>query len=406
MPKSGEKRSFRYQSRSTEDVRERANARGGDFDSYLKSNFKMYKVRDGKNLIRIMPPTWKGARHYGWDIWVNYGIGIDNQSYLSLDKMKEEKDPLLEARREAERDGDEKTAKALKPRQRILMWVIDRLDEDEGPQLWPAPFTFDKDLCNVSFDEDTKEVTMLDDPEKGCDVRFYKEGTGLRTKYPPSKIKILKPSLIHEDEKLENEWLDFITENPLPECVQFYDYDHIDKAYNGHVRVDSDDDEDDRRGGRGRRSSRDDDDDDRGRSRSRGRSRDDDDEKDDRGSSRRSRSRGDEDDEKPSRGRRTPRDEDDEEVPSDEDEKPGRSSRRGRDPDDADKDEEAEEKPPRGKRERTPLKDDPEGDDEADEKPSRGRGKEPDDEDDVGSSIQARLKRRRDAASSKRGGDD
>jgi len=321
------KRSFRYQERSTEDVKERANARGGNFDSFILSKFKRYKVRDGKNLIRIMPPTWEKARHYGYDVWLNYGIGVDNQSYLSLSKMNNEKDPLLEARREAEREGDKKVAKALNPRQRILMWVIDRIAEDEGPQLWDAPQTVDKDIASLCFDEDTKEVIYIDDPERGCDLRFYKEGTGLNTKYPSAKMRILKPGPIHEDEDQQKDWLDYATENPVPTTLQFYDYEHIEGVFGGQVAVRDDDDDEDEKPRKSKRPSRDDDEDEKPRARRRADPED-------------------EDDEKPrSSGHRRPVPEnDDDDEP---DEKPKRARSRLKEPEPDDDDEETEDPPPK-----------------------------------------------------------
>lgn len=243
MPRATEtaRRSFKYRERTKDDVRERANMRGGDFDSIIKPKYKVYKMRDGKNILRILPPTWEDAKHYGYDLYINYNVGVDNQSYLSLSKMKGEKDPLAEAKREAERAGDKTLAKALSPRQRIAMWVIDRQNEDEGPQICLTPFTLDKAIANLSFDEDTKEVVFIDDPENGCDVRFYKEGQGLLTDYDASKIRILKAAPLHEDEALQNEWLDFVQENPIPECLQFFDYEHISTAFDGQVGQRGDD---------------------------------------------------------------------------------------------------------------------------------------------------------------------
>lgn len=226
-------RSFRYQERTKEAIKERANMRGGNFDDIIKPQYKKYKVHDGKNVVRVLPPTWEEAKHYGYDIYVNYSIGADNQSYLSLSKMKNEKDPIAEAQRLASREGDEKLARELQPRQRILMWVIDRNEEDEGPQLWAAPFTLDKSLATLSSDEDTGEVIFIDDPENGSDVRFYKEGTGLKTNYDAAKIKLMKPSPIHQDEKLQDQWLEYVQQNPIPSCLQFYDYAHISNVFNG-----------------------------------------------------------------------------------------------------------------------------------------------------------------------------
>ena len=141
---------FRYEKRSKDTLKERANMRGGNFDTIFKPKFKQWKPKDGKNRIRILPPTWKGAKHYGLDIFINYNIGADNQSYLSLDKHDRGPDPLAEARREAQKEGDNEYAKKLQPNQRILYWIIDRNDEEEGPLLWAAPFTFDKALSNLS----------------------------------------------------------------------------------------------------------------------------------------------------------------------------------------------------------------------------------------------------------------
>lgn len=234
MPKS--ERSFRYQKRSLADIKERANARSGNFDSFIKPQFKFYKVRDGKNLIRILPPTWEKARHYGFNIFLNYGIGADKQTYLSLSKMGKGADPIAEARHEAQKEGEKELVRELEPRERILVWLIDRLDEDEGPQLWPMPFTVDKDIASISFDDDTKEVAYIDDPEEGCDLRFHKEGQMLLTKYPAGKMKLQAAAPIHEDEKLQNEWLDFIADNPVPDCLQFYDYKHIAGVFDGQVR--------------------------------------------------------------------------------------------------------------------------------------------------------------------------
>lgn len=239
-----EERGFKYQKRDTQSLKERANMRGGNFDTIFKGTFKQWKPKDGKNLIRILPPTWDDARHYGLDIFINYNIGPDNQSYLSLSKHGKGADPLAEARREAQQEGDKDLAKALSPNQRILYWIIDRNDEDEGPLLWASPFTFDKSLANLCIDEDTKEVIMIDDPVKGRDVRFYKEGTGMLTKYDPSKMKVLGESPIAEDEGLENEWLDFIADNPLPEVLNFYDYDHIKATFDGQIGKRADEDED------------------------------------------------------------------------------------------------------------------------------------------------------------------
>lgn len=226
---------FEYKARDPQTIRERANQRGSDFDSIFSQGTKLFKPREGKNIVRVLPPSWPDATHYGYEIWVNYGIGVDSQSYLSLSKMNNERDPIAEARKAAEREGNKELADKLAPRKRILFYVIDRNAEEEGPQLWSAPWTVDKDFCNLAFDEDTREVIMIDHPEEGCDVRFYKEGAGLATKYDSSKMRILKPSVLHEDEERMNEWLDYIQNHPIPSVLNYFDYKHITEVFDGFV---------------------------------------------------------------------------------------------------------------------------------------------------------------------------
>lgn len=379
-PARKEERGFRYKKRDKETLKERANMKGGNFDTYIKPKYKQWKPKDGKNLIRVLPPTWDDARHYGLDIFVNFNIGPDNQSYLSLSKHDRGPDPLAEARREALADGEKEFAKKLNPSQRILYWIIDRMDEDEGPLLWAAPFTFDKSLSNLCIDEDTKEVIFIDDPANGRDVRFYKEGTGLTTKYDPSKMKVLKESNLAEDEALEQEWLEFIQENPLPDTLNFYDYDHIKASFAGQAGREDDDDD---KPVRGKRKADPDDDEDekpaRGRQRASARDADPDEDEDEkpkrRTASRRSEPDEDEDEpeEKPARSRRRVVDDEDEDPPK------TRGPRRDQEPDD--EDDEPEEKPRRG-RTRAAEPDD----DEEDESPppKSRRGKSDDDEDEEG----------------------
>lgn len=351
-----EERGFRYQKRTKDDLKERANMKGGNFDTYIKPKFKQWKPKEGKNLIRILPPSWDDARHYGLDIFVNFNIGADNQSYLSLSKHEKGNDPLAEARREAQKEGDKDLAKALNPSQRILYWIIDRNDEDEGPILWAAPFTFDKSLSNLCIDEDTKEVIFIDDPAKGRDVRFYREGSGLKTTYDPSKMKVLNPSPIHDDEGLENEWLDFIADNPLPEVLNFYDYDHIQATFNGQA---------------GNR-----DDDDKPVTRSKGRAKPEIEE---------------DDNEEPVSRKRGPRRDQDPEDIEDDDDKPVTRGRRRADPEE---DDEAEEKPVKRGRSRVVEEEDPE-EDALPTKSRRGKTEPEDDDEEEGGSLREKLARRR-----------
>lgn len=251
---SGSSKSFEYQGRSSEDVRERANKGANDFDKILKDGVKMFKPNDGDNRIRILPPTWKGAKHFGHDIYVHYGVGADRGSYLCLHKMKGEPDPINEERERARADDDEKYAKELDAKRRVLVYLIDRDHPKEGVQAWAMPWTVDRDIVKVTQDKETREVLPIDHPEDGYDVEFEKQGSKERTEY-------LAVSIARRSSKLgDSAWLDFAMDNPLPEQLNYYDYEHIAKAFKGsstHKDSRSDErgsrDRDDDRGSRGGR---------------------------------------------------------------------------------------------------------------------------------------------------------
>jgi len=232
---------YEYTSRSADQARKRSNQGGGDFDKYLVDAIKMWKPNDGANTIRILPPTWNKPEHFGYDIYVHYGVGPDRQSYLCPSKMKGEPCPICEERAEAERAGDEKYAKDLKPRQRVLVYVVDRDHEKEGVQAWASPWTFDRDLAKVSTDRKSGAVLAIDHPEEGYDVEFDKKGAKDRTEY-------LGIAVARRDSPIgDDKWLDFAMDHPLPDQLQFFDYDHIKRAFGGGgAPAKARDDDDDR----------------------------------------------------------------------------------------------------------------------------------------------------------------
>lgn len=275
-----------------------------DFDKLLIPGTKLYKVRDGDNKVRILPPTWKDAKHYGLDVWVHYGVGPDRQSYLCLRKHGKdgERCPVCDERDDvrSDNDADEKYVKDLEAKRRVLVYLVDRDDERSGEQAYFMPQSLDKDIVKVSIDKDSREVLPIDHPEDGYDVIFEKSGKGVNTKYDGVQIARRSSPLG------KRAWLENAMDNPLPEQLKVFDGEHIAKVFgaSGPQRDSRDrgrDRDDDR--GRGRDRDRDDD---RGRGRDRddrGRDRDRDEHHRDRDDSRSRESDRDRDD-----GRRSNRD--------------------------------------------------------------------------------------------------
>jgi hypothetical protein len=240
-------------------VKQRQTQSGGLFDALFAADFVVYKVKEGENRLRFLPPTWRDAQHYAIDLFVHYGVGSDNGSYFCAAKMKGEGCLLCELRKEATKEGDIEYAASLSATKRVLAWVIDRDEEDAGPQLFPMAWTIDRDLANLSIDKRTGELLLLDDPDRGYDVEFTAVGTGLKRRYSGLLVS-RHSSLLHDDSALADKWLDYVQNNPLPGTLVYYDQDHIRSVAEGRtVKRDDGDDGATRReraGGTGGRDTR------------------------------------------------------------------------------------------------------------------------------------------------------
>lgn len=216
-----------YQRRSYEQTRKRAEQSGGLREQYLSDHCSLWKPAEGENCIRILPPQWEDPQHYGIDLYVHYGIGPDNSAFLDLSRMKGEPDPISEEYDRAMAEGDVDYAKSLRSVKRVLVYIVDRDKPKDGPQMWAMPWTVDKDISSQSMDSRSREVLYIDDPDEGYDVFITRDGAGERTKY---SVKIARnPSAID----LSDSDIQTITEHPLPECLVFYDYDHIKQVFSG-----------------------------------------------------------------------------------------------------------------------------------------------------------------------------
>lgn len=225
--------SFNYRPRTAEEMQKRAHQSGyGTKDTFIRSDIPVWTPEDGVNKIRILPPTWDDADHYGIEAFVHYGIGADKSSYLCLQRHHGEACPICEARAELDADGDRDAAKELVPRKRVIMYVINRSDEKKGPQAWSAAWTVDSEIATQAIDE-SGATLPLDSPEEGYDVTFTREKqVGGIPKFGGYKIA-RKSSPIFDDEEAVESALEFITKNPLPEVLVFQSYETIRDAFSG-----------------------------------------------------------------------------------------------------------------------------------------------------------------------------
>lgn len=220
-------RVFEYHERTREQLEERIHPYGKR-DKIFKQGFNIFTPKEGANKIRILPPTWEGSRHYGYDLWAHYNIGKNNSTFLCRSKMLGEKCPICE---EVERSTDKKWTDEVKAKKKILVWTIDRNDEKAGALLFIMPPTIDTNLVLQSSNE-IGDVLFIDHPIKGYDISFMRYGKGPTTKYAGETIA-RKQTPIFADPDESKKVLEYIQNNPLTEILVFKDYDYISKVFRG-----------------------------------------------------------------------------------------------------------------------------------------------------------------------------
>lgn len=226
---------FEYRPRTAAEVHQRAHQNSGGREGFVKSEINTWTPKDGDNRIRILPPTWDGARHFGFDCFAHYSIGPDNSSFLCRKKNPavNEPCPICEARNALRDDGDEDAARELNWKKRVAMWIIDRAEESKGPQLWFCAWTLDQEISKQATGEDG-DILQLDNPYEGYDVTFTREPG---TKSSPPKyvgVKIARrASPVFDDEADTDKALEYISENQIPDQLVFHDYDYMQAAFEG-----------------------------------------------------------------------------------------------------------------------------------------------------------------------------
>lgn len=234
------RKTFKYKKRSAEDLDRRTNQSNNKFDTVLVKEAKFFKPKDGDNNIRILPPTWDGANHYGFDLHVHYQIGPDKGSFVCVNETFGKHDCVIcKERFKASANGDEEYAKSLKPSRRVAVYLIDRDKEEEGPKIWPMPWTVDEDIASRSKSKKTGQIYNVDDPDEGYDISFQKKGKGVTTKYETIDLDRESSDLGENGD----DWLDYIVNNPLPSMLDIKDQSYIQNVFTGGFNKDDQEDQ-------------------------------------------------------------------------------------------------------------------------------------------------------------------
>lgn len=331
--------------RSAESVRRRTEQTAGNFDSIFKSGVDQWFPKPGENCVRILPPSWPDAEHYGYDVFVHSYVGSSGSTYICPAKTFNKPCAACDESKELKAAGEEDASKQMAAKKKSIVYMLDRDERKPTPKIWVMSWNQDKEIADNSIIKRTNTTLFLDDENEGWDLFVKRTGKMLNTRY--SYVVDRDSSPIDDDPKVQDEILDYIEQNPIPDLLKYADNETIAKALDGGTRERDRDLEDERGGSRGRGRDRDEDDD---RGSRRGRDRDDDNEREEtprrgrggyddeedtrstRGDRLRGRDRNDEDDEP--RGRRGRDEEEDRPRSRSRDEEDERPSRRGRDEED------------------------------------------------------------------------
>lgn len=222
---------FNYQQRTPEQIAKRAS--GNTYEGFILDEFETYSPKK-ENQIRVLPPTWEKAEHYGMDIWVHYGVGPQKASVLCLWKMTGKPCCICEAQARAEAAGLE-SAKDMKPTRRVLAWVIDRIYEREKQVkkcfAWAMPATkVDTEIAIICKDRASGELYYIDDPDHGFDVFFDKTGDGINTDYKGFTLN-------RRESSVDDFYLQFIQQHPLPNILRWRTYEEVKALFEGQPSI-------------------------------------------------------------------------------------------------------------------------------------------------------------------------
>lgn len=253
---------------SYEDTVEIAEQRN-TFDTLFK-DVKMFRAKQGANLIRIAPPTWEKAKHYGLLIRLHRDIGPRDRQYLCPKEnpsSPSKECPICDALYDLGSRATMEDKRALSPGEAYIYYIIDRDDEKLGLQVWQASLTINSEIAAQCINRRTRAVLNIIDIDKGYDIEFTRTGTTKNnTRYRGFHV-MHEPSPFADDPRDFDKWTNELFDRPLTDILNFYSYEHIESVFTGRGREEARSEEEERP----RSRSRDDDEEERPRSRSRDR---------------------------------------------------------------------------------------------------------------------------------------
>ena len=187
-----------------------------------------WKVTDKAHKVRLLPAhPDDNLNFYGLTVHIHTNVGVNNDQYLCLKRMKSSLCPICEQQAELW-DTEPEMAKDLYPQTRYLVWVVDlSLPTDKQEALiWSCPRTAMDDILGVSYKKATDEILNLADIDDGIAIYFDREKTPNTTF---SKYKNFQ--LDDSSTEAKDAWLEGIL--PFNEVIEYASYEEIKNIFLG-----------------------------------------------------------------------------------------------------------------------------------------------------------------------------
>lgn len=164
-----------------------------------------YKFKNGRNTVRIVPPS-KGQRSPFKEIFQHFvptPSGI--RAFVCPRRMGGGECLVCEKANEMNNiPGQEEQARNLFAKRKFIVNVIDRDDEDKGPQVMSIGKTVYEGLMKLAADPvDGGDFTH---PVDGYDVIIERSGSGFNTTYTVRASRSNSP--LHAEEEVMKAWFD------------------------------------------------------------------------------------------------------------------------------------------------------------------------------------------------------
>lgn len=204
--------SMRERAKQRAEERQQSSGGGMKFIFPEGHEVKFFQPKKGTSTLDIIPYEVTVDNHpeglepgdlwYRRTIWVHFGIGAEDKSYLCL-KTIGKRCPICDARAQMLKDGDadEELIKSLKPKEREIYNVIDLDDEKAGVQLWDMSYHLFGKILEDEIREGDEDLAGFADLQDGktIKVRFGEKKIGKNAFLEATRIDFVDRDDYDED---------------------------------------------------------------------------------------------------------------------------------------------------------------------------------------------------------------